>query len=77
MSMEPEPIEEPMDDNKKYEIGESDLRELNQAMFEIKLMHQSGMWEILEELGKELQVRGKAIEMYAKHKLTTDPERNN
>lgn len=77
MSMEPEPIDDPMDDRKKYELDQSDLDELDQTVFGIKAMHHAGMWEMLEELGKELQIRGKAIEMYSKYKQITDPERNN
>lgn len=66
-----------MTNEKKYELSESDLNELDQVLFEIKIMHEARMWEILEDLGKELQIRGKAIEMYSRLKLTTDPERNN
>lgn len=82
MSMEPEPIEEPFDDQKEPKekvmgLQESDLKELDQVLFEINMMYKNKTWEILEDLGKELQVRGRLIELYSRYKRITDRERNN
>lgn len=66
-----------MEEEKKFEIGNSDLKELEQVVFEVNIVFQSKTWEILEGLGQELQIRGKTIELFSRYKRLRDEARNN
>lgn len=66
-----------MEEEKKFEIGNSDLKELEQVIFEVNIMFQSKTWEILEGLGQEFQIRGKTIELFSRYKRLKDEARNN
>ena len=53
-------------------INNSDFKELDQVIFEAKAYFDMKNWELLEQIGKDLQIRGKVLESYCQFKKDTD-----